>query len=89
MPFDWAIAQNNLGYSLATLGERESGTSRLEEAVIAYREALKENTREQRPLEWARTQNNLGAALRVLGQRESGTARLEEAIGVDREALQV
>jgi hypothetical protein len=30
---DWAATQNNLGNALATLGERESGTTRLEEAV--------------------------------------------------------
>jgi tetratricopeptide (TPR) repeat protein len=29
-PLDWATAQNNLGSALATLGERESGTDRLE-----------------------------------------------------------
>jgi len=31
------------------LGERESGTERLEEAVTAYREALKEFTAEAAP----------------------------------------
>ena len=55
------------------LGERESGTAQLEEAVAAYREALKEWTRERVPLEWATTQNNLGTALATLGERESGT----------------
>ena len=45
------------------LGERESGTARLEEAVAAYRAALEEWTRERVPLDWAETQNNLGAAL--------------------------
>jgi hypothetical protein len=45
------------------LGERASGTVRLEEAVTAYREALQERTREQVPLDWAMTQNNLGNAL--------------------------
>ena len=78
----------NLGAALATLGERESGTARLEEAVAAYREALKENTRERVPLEWAMTQMNLGNALKRLGERESGTARLEEAVAAYREALQ-
>ena len=42
MPLDWAMTQNNLGNALSTLGERESGTARLEEAVAAYRAALKE-----------------------------------------------
>jgi tetratricopeptide (TPR) repeat protein len=38
-PLDWAMTQNNLGAALLRLGERESGTARLEEAVAAYREA--------------------------------------------------
>jgi tetratricopeptide (TPR) repeat protein len=79
VPLQWARTQNNLGNALTVLGERESGTARLEEAVAAYHEALKERTRERVPLQWAQTQNNLGNALRVLGERESGTARLDEA----------
>ena len=69
------------------LGERESGTGKLEEAVAAYREALKEWTRERVPLDWATTQNNLGNALWTLGERESGTGKLEEAVAAYREAL--
>ncbi len=45
----------NLGAALTRLGERESGTGKLEEAVAAYREALKERTRERVPLDWAMT----------------------------------
>jgi tetratricopeptide (TPR) repeat protein len=37
VPLDWAMTQNNLGNALSSLGERESGTARLEEAVAAYR----------------------------------------------------
>jgi hypothetical protein len=44
-----------LGSALVTLGERESGTVRLEEAVAAYRAALEEWTRERVPLQWAMT----------------------------------
>ena len=36
--------QNNLGNALVALGERETGTARLEEAVAAYRAALEELT---------------------------------------------
>jgi len=72
---------------LSTLGERESGTARLEEAVAAFQEALREYTRKRLPLQWAMTQTNLGAALGALGARESGTARLEEAVAAYREAL--
>ncbi|MGA7454472.1 MAG: hypothetical protein WBW73_25535 [Rhodoplanes sp.] len=38
VPLDWAMTQNNLGNALRRLGERESGTDRLNEAVAAYRE---------------------------------------------------
>ena len=68
VPLDWAMTQNNLGNALWTLGERESGTARLEEAVAAYRAALEEWTRERVPLDWATTQNNLGNALQTLGR---------------------
>jgi hypothetical protein len=43
-PRQWAAAQHDLGFALFRLGERESGTARLEEAA-AYREALQESTR--------------------------------------------
>jgi tetratricopeptide (TPR) repeat protein len=55
--------------------------------VAAYREALKEWTRERVPLDWARTQMNLGVVLGTLGERETGTARLDEAVAAYREAL--
>jgi tetratricopeptide (TPR) repeat protein len=87
VPLDWAMTQNNLGATLQTLGERESGTTRLEEAVAAHRDALKERTRERAPLDWATTRNNLGNALWTLGKRESSTARLEEAVAAYRDAL--
>jgi tetratricopeptide (TPR) repeat protein len=82
------VARINLGNALATLGERESGTARLEEAVEAFRAALEERTRDRVPLDWAMTQNNLGNALRALGARESGTARLEQAVAAFRAALE-
>jgi tetratricopeptide (TPR) repeat protein len=59
MPLRWASNQNDLGNVLWTLGQRESGTARLQEATTAYLEALKEWTRERAPLDWATTQNNL------------------------------
>lgn len=68
------MVQNDLGVMLNTVGARESGTARLDEAVTAYREALKEYTRERVPLDWATTQNNLGTALKTLGAQESGAA---------------
>ena len=69
-----------------SLGERESGTARLERRSRLSRGA-EECTRERVPLDWATTQNNLGTRLRTLGERESGTARLEEAVAAYRAAL--
>ena len=86
-PLDWATTQDNLGNALFRLGERESGTTQLKEAVAAFRAALEERTRERVPLDWAKVQHNLGDALAVLGEWESGTARLEEAVAAYREAL--
>ena len=82
-----AAALGDLGNALRTLGERESGTARLKEAVAAFGASLTESTRERAPLNWAMTQNNLGLALWRLGERESGTARLEEAVAAFRAAL--
>ncbi len=87
VPLEWARIQDGLGIALTIFGRRESGTAILEEAVVTFREALKERTRERVPLDWAMTQTNLGAALFRLGERESATAKLEEAIAAYRQAL--
>ena len=87
-PLDWAKTESNLGNALWALGERESSTARLEEAVAADRAGLEERTRERVPLDWAMTQNKLGNALSALGERESGTARLEQAVAAYRAALE-
>ena len=67
VPLDWAMTQNNLGAALGTLGERESGTARLEEAVAAYRAALEEYTRARVPLDWARRRETWASRSRISG----------------------
>lgn len=79
----------DLGSALQTLGERESGTARLNKAMQAFAEALKEYTRDRAPMQWAGAQNNLGAALSILGVREPGTARLEQAVAAHKSVLEV
>ena len=69
MPLQWATIQYNLGNALTTLGVRESGAARLTEAVAAYRDALKEWTRERVPLRWAMSTGNQGAAIMRLAER--------------------
>jgi hypothetical protein len=60
------------------LGERESGTARLEEAVAAFRAALTERTHERVPLQWARATGNQGVALMLIAERrgDASMARL-------------
>jgi tetratricopeptide (TPR) repeat protein len=80
VPLDWAQTQMNLGDTLSTLGEREGGTARLEEAVAAYRSALKEWTRDRASLHWAYLQQGLAKALAVSGLRLKDPLRLKEAL---------
>jgi len=89
VPLPWATTESNLGAALASFGERETGTARLEQAVAAYRAALTEQTLERIRLDWAEAQMGLGNAFRALGERGSGTARLEEAVAAFQAALSV
>ena len=82
-------ALNDLGYALSTLGQRESGTKRVEKGIAAFNAALEALTRERAPFGWAATQSGLGYALGALGSRESGTKRLEEAVMAFNFALDV
>jgi tetratricopeptide (TPR) repeat protein/pimeloyl-ACP methyl ester carboxylesterase len=87
-PSDTVNALIDLGVSLASLGERENGTKRLECAVATHQRALEGCIREQNPDDWASIQNNLGNALSILGEREGETARLEQAINAYHAALE-
>jgi tetratricopeptide (TPR) repeat protein len=78
---------SSYGLIQSAIGEQSGESTRLEEAVAAYRAALREATRESSPLDWAATQHNLGAALSILGERDSGTGWLDEAVAAYREAL--
>ena len=85
---NWAATQNNLGNALHSLGERDSDTALLEQAVAAYQRALEEYTRARVPMNWAMTQNNLGNALATLGERDSDKKRLEQAVVAYQRALE-
>jgi hypothetical protein len=66
----WAKTQNNLGNTLSTLGERQSGTAALEEAIVAYREALEEYAGERAPLlRWAKITGKQGQVFMLLAER--------------------
>jgi tetratricopeptide (TPR) repeat protein len=91
-PSLWALTQNRLGIALSRLGEqsdtRATGLPRFQAALDAYRESLKEYTRESSPRDWAGVQVNLGNVLSSLGQRERDREKLEDAAKAYREALQ-
>jgi hypothetical protein len=65
---------------LQALGGRESGTAKLEEAVVAYREALKEWTRERVPVDWASSFGQEGIALMLLAERSGDAVMAETAL---------
>jgi hypothetical protein len=73
-------APNLLGTALRTLGERESGTARLEQVVAPFRAALTERTRERVPLDWAMSTGNQGVALILLAQRTRSAAMAKTAV---------
>jgi tetratricopeptide (TPR) repeat protein len=89
VPLAWAGTQNNLGLALKSLGERESGTARLEQAVAAYDEALKEYTRERAPLQWASSQHGLATTLAALAERRKSAKTMEQALTCMRGAAEV
>jgi hypothetical protein len=62
------------------LGEPESGTARLEEAVAAYREALREATRERVPLYWATSTGGRGIALMLIAERHGDAKKAKLAV---------
>ena len=83
------MTQNNLGTALSTLGEREAGTARLEEAVAAFRAALEEYTRDRTPLQWAYTQHGLTNATALLAVRLNDPARMNDALTCVRNAAAI
>lgn len=82
-----AASTQQLGVIEYTLGLRESGTRRLEDAAGLFREALAAWDPEVDREAWAEAQNNLANALWAAGERELAPARLEQAEAAYREAL--
>ena len=76
----------NLGGALIMLGRRETGTDTLEKAAAAYREALKEDTRERVPLQFAYSEHGLANCLADLAERQKNAALMEDALAAMRAA---
>ena len=86
---EWAATQTNLGNALASLGDHEPGTARLNEAVAAYRAALEEYTRERVPLHWAMTQYNLAISLEAVAGRTGDASAMAAAATSYRDAAEI
>lgn len=91
-PVEWARTQRRIGDALRKSGGIRHRTSSYEAsvadqvaAISAYREALKEFTKDRAPAEWAQTQVSLGNSLMMLGEKDTG--RIREAISVYGEVL--
>ncbi|WP_287753894.1 CHAT domain-containing protein, partial [Microcystis sp. M112S1] len=82
-----ATTQDNLAFAYVNR-IRGDKAENLDQAIAAYREALKVRTFEAFPQDWAATQNNLAAAYysRIRGDKADN---LEHAIAGYREALKV
>ena len=78
-----------LGDAFSTLGEREPGTGRLEQAAQAYRDSLAVYSRAREPLRWAKAQHSLGLAMAALANREGGAERPRQAVAAYCAALGV
>ena len=65
------MTQNNLGRALQTLGGREEGTARLEEAVTACRGALEVfEAAKGADYYLSQTKKNLAQAQKILAERQ-------------------
>ena len=81
-PDAWDLVQSNYCYALMKLGLRETGTVHLEAAAAAYREALKEKPRGQRPGRRTGLQTNFCAtfAPRRAGGRNQTLGRISRCL---------
>jgi tetratricopeptide (TPR) repeat protein len=61
---------------------------KLEAAFAAYREALKELTRERIPLEWAETQRNIALVYQALFDKDHQPRHLDDALEAADQALE-
>jgi hypothetical protein len=84
-PLNWALTQYKLGLALAMIGDREAGTGRLAEAVVAFCGALEYAPRLEP--KWGQIAATLGRTRTAIAARSPGAAELEEAVRVLSEAL--
>jgi len=82
-----ARASLGLGTALAHIGERETGTARLKEAVAPLKKAIAILSRDADMQAWASAQLRLGQVLALIGERDRSSAALRDAAQAFREGL--
>jgi CRP-like cAMP-binding protein len=88
-PYDWAMAQRNLGIVLQTLGERSDDTESFEEAATTYNAALEVLDRDAFPALWATTNNRLGEVYYHLDHAAADSELLKRALTCFQQAAAV
>jgi hypothetical protein len=68
------------GLAFYELGVRKSDSGDLEAVIAAFRETLKERTRDRVPLDWAWTQCGIGNSLYKLGRQKGDSANVKAAV---------
>jgi len=78
-PILWGTSQLNLGVAFSLLAQRQPEGGPLDKALLAYRSALSEWSRDQVPRLWVKAQLNIGRALTRLGELNIESDYLKEA----------
>ncbi len=88
-PYDWAMAQRNLGIVLQTLGERSDDSESFEEAAASYDAALEVLDRAAFPALWATTNNRLGEVYHRLDHAADDSELLRRSLNCFQQAAAV
>jgi len=88
-PETWVMGMGNLATVLQTLGERETGTARLLEAVDAIGKVLAMPRRDQSPLDRAASLCSMARAMILLADRTDDPAMARQALHQLQEAGQI
>jgi len=88
-PYEYAMAQNNLGNAYQGLSKVRDKETNSQNAINAYQEALKIYTVEKYPINYAMAQNNLGSSYRSLAEVRDKEVNAQNAINAFKEALTI
>lgn len=88
-PYEYAMAQNNLGNAYNGLMKVKDKDINAQNAINAYQEALKISTVEKYPIDYATIQINLGNAYGSLAEVRDKEVNAQNAINACKEALKI